>query len=168
MPLRLGKMFWRGMSLAAFGIVVDQISKWWILTEVMQPPQVIPVTPFFNLVMTWNRGVSFGLFNSGGSAGVWILSGLAVVIVLFLAQWLRRVERLSLALAIGAIIGGALGNVIDRMRFGAVADFLDVHILGYHWPAFNVADSLIFLGAVYLIVDSLFSGKESTEPAENR
>lgn len=168
MTLRPGKLFWWGLLIAAIGIVFDQATKWWILTQVMQPPQVIPVTSFFNLVMTWNRGISFGIFNSGGTTGVWILSSLAIVIVLFLINWLRRVEKLSLSLAIGAIIGGALGNVIDRVRFGAVADFLDVHVLGYHWPAFNVADSLIFVGAAYLIVDSFFSDKQSTQSTSDR
>ncbi len=98
-----------------------------------------------------------GLFDTEGRMGVWILSGLALVICGVLFQWMRKAHRLVLVLALGAIIGGAVGNVIDRLRFGAVFDFLDVHLAGYHWPAFNGADSFISVGAVFLILDSLFA-----------
>lgn len=145
-----------GLGLAGGVIVLDQLSKWWILEHVMNPPRAIEVLPFFNLVLAWNRGVSFGLFSSAPAAGPWILSGLAVVISAVLAVWLFRTRDKWLAVGIGLIIGGAIGNVIDRARFGAVTDFLDLHAFGYHWPAFNVADSAITLGAAALILDSLF------------
>ncbi|WP_046020149.1 signal peptidase II [Magnetospira sp. QH-2] len=150
-----------GLSLALLVLILDQLSKWWIVERVMAPPQVIEVTSFFNLVMVWNRGVSFGLFDSGGDYSVWILSGLAMVIVMVLAVWMGRSERGGLNLLLGLIIGGAIGNVIDRFRYGAVADFLDVHMGGLHWPAFNVADSAITVGAILLVADSLFGGEES-------
>jgi signal peptidase II len=149
----------RGLLIAAIVIALDQASKWWILLSVMNPPQLIEIVPFFNLVLTWNRGVSFGLFDTNSPATPWILSILAVAIVGVLISWLRRAEGKLIPIALGLIVGGAIGNVVDRMVHGAVVDFLDVHWGTYHWPAFNVADSGITVGAVLLIVDSLFSGR---------
>ena len=149
-----------GLGLITAIVVADQLSKWWIVEHVMQPPRVIPVTSFFNLVMGWNRGVSFGLFNSE-TAVAWIFIVLALGIVAFLAAWLVKADRMFVAVALSAVIGGAIGNVIDRIRFGAVADFLDFHVFGHHWPAFNVADSAISLGAALLIIDALFEGSHS-------
>ncbi len=149
----------RGLALAALVIALDQATKWWILLSVMQPPRMIEITPFFNLVLTWNRGVSFGLFNTGSVAGPWILSGLAIAVVALLVVWLSRAGGWFVIGALGLIIGGALGNVIDRAVHRAVVDFLDFHWAGYHWPAFNVADSAITVGATMLVVDSLFSGR---------
>lgn len=162
-----------GLSLAALIIVLDQISKWWIVETVMRPqgvwetpfytPTRIEVLPFFDLVMAWNRGVSFGIFNNGGDWNAVILSGLSIVIVAFLVGWLRKAHNRMVALALGGIIGGALGNVIDRVRWGAVADFLDVHVAGYHWPAFNLADSAITVGAILLVLDSLSGTRTSSK-----
>ncbi len=149
-----------GLIVAALVIVFDQATKWWIVDVVMQPPRIIPVTPFFNLVMGWNRGISFGLFDGDSAINVWILPLVALAIVAALVVWLRRVQGVWLASAIGLVIGGALGNVVDRLRFGAVADFLDFHVAGYHWPAFNVADSGITVGVTMLVLDSLFMGAE--------
>ena len=149
-------LFRKGLGLAAAVLILDQITKWWIVFTVMQPPRVIPVTPFFNLVMGWNRGVSFGMLDSDSQAAAWILSLLALAITAALGVWLYRADRLRVAFGIGLVIGGAVGNVIDRVRWGAVADFLDLHWAGYHWPAFNVADSAITVGALVLILDSLF------------
>ena len=142
-------------------VILDQASKWWILEHVMRPPRVIELTGFFNLVMGWNRGVSFGLFNTASPYNAWGLSAIALVIVAALTVWLKRTRGPFLAAAIGLVIGGALGNVVDRLRFGAVFDFLDLHAAGYHWPAFNVADSAITVGAVMLVVDSLFMHSEN-------
>ncbi|MEQ8194073.1 MAG: signal peptidase II [Rhodospirillales bacterium] len=150
-----------GLAVASVVTVLDQLSKWWIVAKVMQPPQIIPVTPFFNLVMGWNRGISFGLFHGDSAFNDWGLPALALVIVAVLLVWLWRSGGVLVPLAIGLIVGGALGNVIDRLRHGAVADFLDFHVAGYHWPAFNVADTGITVGAVLLIFDSLFGGRET-------
>ena len=150
------RRFTLGLGLAVAVIAVDQLSKWWIVERVMDPPRVMPVTPFFNLVMGWNRGVSFGMFNSDSAAATWVLSALALAIVGFLLVWMTRDDRASCAAVLGLVIGGALGNVIDRLRFGAVADFLDFHAFGYHWPAFNAADAAISLGALALLADALF------------
>ena len=148
--------------LSAAVIATDQLSKWWILVDIMNPPQVIELTPFFNLVLVWNRGVSFGLFNQASDYGPWILAGLALAICVFLYFWLKREDGRWAQWAIGLIIGGAIGNVIDRGIHGAVVDFIDLHAGGHHWPAFNVADSAITVGAVILILDSLFRPRESS------
>ncbi|MGB0669979.1 MAG: signal peptidase II [Rhodospirillales bacterium] len=150
----------RGMTIAGVILVLDQLTKRWILESVMNPPQVVEVTGFFNLVLTWNRGISFGLFNNDSSYNALALSALAAVIVAVLTVWLWRADRWHIVVAIGSIIGGAIGNVIDRFRFGAVVDFLDVHLMGLHWPAFNVADAAISLGAVALVFDALFQKPE--------
>jgi len=152
-PLKLG------LGLAALAIVLDQITKWLIVAVVMQPPHVVEILPIFNLVLTWNPGVSFGFFNDAGNGLV--LSLVAIGVVIFLTVWLRRAEAKLAVVGLGLIIGGALGNVIDRAvrPEHAVVDFLDAHWGGYHWPAFNVADSCITVGAILLIADSLFSGR---------
>ena len=142
--------------MAALVAVVDQVSKWWILDQVMVPPRVIPVTGFFNLVLGWNRGVSFGLFNSDSPYNALVFAFLAMVIIGVLMVWLWRSTDRPTRVAIGLIVGGAVGNVIDRLQFGAVVDFLDFHAFGQHWPAFNVADSGIVVGAVVLVASSLF------------
>lgn len=162
-----------GFGVAALVVALDQLSKWWIVEKVMRPegvlgtpfysPTRIEVLPVFDLVMAWNRGVSFGIGNNGGEWNALILSALAVAICVAMAVWLAKAETLLVRVALGGIIGGALGNVIDRARFGAVADFLDVHVAGYHWPAFNIADSAITVGAVFLVVDSLFASRVSSK-----
>ena len=161
----------QALCLAAAVIAADQASKWWIVERVMRPegvegtpffsPYRIDVLPVFDLVMAWNRGVSFGVFNNGGQWNALLLSLLSVAVVTGLLVWLRKAESRLIGLCIGSIIGGALGNVIDRVRWGAVADFLDVHVLGYHWPAFNVADSAISIGAVLLVIESVFSSRSA-------
>ncbi|MBO6518616.1 MAG: lipoprotein signal peptidase [Rhodospirillales bacterium] len=152
----------QGAAIAALMLVLDQVSKIWILTDVMNPPRVIEITPFFNLVLAWNRGVSFGMFSAESEIGPWLLTALAVAIMIALAVWLwRATSRLSV-IALGMIIGGAAGNVIDRLQHGAVTDFLDFHAFGYHWPAFNVADSAICVGAVILVLESLFTRSETS------
>lgn len=150
------------LGLAAAVFVLDQLSKWVILALVMDPPRVIPVLPVFNLVLVYNRGVSFGLFGSHSAWGPYVLSALAVAVSVALAFWARRAETPLLAGAIGAVIGGALGNVIDRLRFGAVVDFLDFYLPGSglpHWPAFNVADSAIVIGVALIAFDGLFAAR---------
>ena len=162
---RLAQM---GGLIAVISLIADQATKWWILEGIMQPPRVIPMTPFFNLVLTWNNGVSFGLFNNNNELNALILSVLAIAIVIFLILWLRKAENKRMAIGLGLIIGGALGNVIDRGIHGAVVDFLDFYVNSYHWPAFNVADSCITIGAVILIFDSLFSPKPEQAKIEDR
>jgi len=112
-------------------------------------------------------GDSFGMFNSGSAYTGWVLSALAVAIIIFLLNWLRKSNRGHISLAIGLIIGGAVGNIVDRAVHGAVFDFLDVFIGRYHWPAFNVADSGITIGAVILVLDSVLSKSENGESKDS-
>jgi len=146
-----------GLAALVITLLLDQLSKWWILTVTMAPPRIIPVTDFFNLVLVFNRGVSFGVFGDGAAWVRWALVVFAVLLSIGLFIWLLRARGGLLALGLGLIIGGAIGNVIDRIRFGGVVDFLDFHLSGWHWPAFNVADSAIMVGVMLLIFDSLNS-----------
>lgn len=148
-----------GLLVAMPIVALDQLTKWWVLNGLMDPPRVLPITDFFNLVLVWNRGVSFGLFDSDSPWGPILLSALAVAISVVLVIWLRRAGNRLTAVAIGVVLGGAIGNVIDRVRFGAVVDFLDFHAFGYHWPAFNVADSAISVGVGLLLYDGLFENR---------
>ncbi len=141
-------------------LLADQISKT-LLIDLLErtPGGGIEVTGFFNLVMVWNRGVSFGMFGRDGLPP-WILVAVSLAIVVALLVWIRRLDRPWTAVALGGIVGGAVGNIIDRLRFGAVADFFDLHLAGWHWPAFNIADAGIVVGVGMLLLDGLF-GKEA-------
>lgn len=161
-----GRLRWLGLGLAFATMALDQLTKWWIVNFVMNPPSVIEVTPFFNLVLGLNRGVSFGMFSSDSNLSRWLLTALALAIVCALAVWLWRAEKPWLAVALGLIIGGAIGNVIDRAMVGAVVDFLDFHAADYHWPAFNVADMGITCGAAVLIWDSVFGDQRDNFDGE--
>ena len=151
-----------GLTVAALTLIVDRLSKLWLVGYLADHPLGVEVTPFFNLVMVWNTGVSFGLFSGSGDAGRWILSALALAITGFLTVWLWSVRSRLIAVALGLVIGGALSNVIDRLYWGKVADFFDFHVAGYSWPAFNVSDSGVVIGVVLLLLDSLWprAGKE--------
>jgi signal peptidase II len=142
-------------AIAVAVVVLDQLSKFWILDLVkLQDRGSVPVLPVFQLTMVWNPGVSFGLMRADSSSGRWLLVAFAAAIVAGLAFWARRIERPLTALALGLVMGGAIGNnLIDRIRFGAVADFLDFHALWFPW-VFNVADSAISVGVVLLLLDS--------------
>ncbi len=152
-----------GLIVASAVIVLDQATKWWVVTIFMDPPRVVDVWPFFNVVMVWNRGVTFGFLGDTPYWGQWAFVGLSLAIVAILLLWLRRAETKWRAAAIGLIIGGALGNVIDRVNYGAVADFLDFHVAGYHWPAFNFADAAITVGVAIMFFDALFKRKETVK-----
>ncbi len=148
-----------GLAVAAAVAAADQLVKWWLLGVIAEAPGGIAVTSYFNLVMVWNRGVSFGLFG-GGALPPWLLGAAAIAIAVGLTVWLARIEERWLGAAVGAVIGGAVGNVVDRVRTGAVADFFDLHVGAYHWPAFNVADAAITLGVVFLFIDALLIRRE--------
>ncbi len=147
----------QGGVVAVLVVVLDQAFKLWIVSDIMVPPRVIEVTSFFNIVMVWNQGVSFGMFGNDSPWTQVVLAGVALAMAAVLAVWLSRTNRRVMAWPLGMIIGGALGNVIDRARFGAVADFLDFHYAGYHWPAFNIADIGITVGVVLLVFATTFS-----------
>ena len=169
-----------GLAVAAVVAIADQLSKAWVLRffAKQQPgEQIVPVTSFFNLVLTSNRGMSFGLFNSAnGSAALnaLVFTVIAAIIVGGLAVWLYRAREPLIGIAIGLVIGGAIGNVADRLRHGAVVDFLDFHwsgtaacrwpILSWntcHWYAFNLADAAICIGVGLMVIDSLLGRREA-------
>lgn len=156
-----------GSLIALVIFIADQWTKMFIVYDVMKNPHVIEVTSFFNIVMAWNRGVSFGMFGWDSHIKIYVLAAMAFVAAIGLFIWMTRENRIFFALPCGAIIGGAVGNGIDRLHWGAVADFLDFHAMGYHWPAFNVADMGITCGATLLIVDSLFTKSHSSKIDEN-
>ncbi|APH56264.1 Lipoprotein signal peptidase [Granulibacter bethesdensis] len=145
-----------GILAALIVLLADQGSKWFILETVNLPEKhQIVLLPVLNLTMVWNRGVTFGLLNGFGPAGIWILGGGAILIVAGLLLWMRRAENRLIAIALGMIGGGAIGNVIDRFRFGAVVDFIHAHIGDLSWFVFNVADAAIVIGVALLIIDTL-------------
>jgi signal peptidase II len=154
-----------GLSLSVAIFVLDQIAKWIVLGPGgFSPPgcletgyncRFIEVSPIFDLQMVWNRGVSFGLLRASEDLARWGLVALSFVISGVFFWWLRTAERRLTAAALGLVIGGALGNVVDRIRFGAVCDFLDFNGLWFPW-VFNVADAAISVGAVLLAVDMVF------------
>jgi signal peptidase II len=156
-------MLIRGLATAVVVVVLDQLSKTAVLAFFADRAfgDREMVTPFFNLSLTYNRGISFGLFNGGAGLNALVFSFAAAVIVAVLAFWLSRATTPFLAVAIGLIIGGAVGNVIDRLRLGAVVDFLDFHVGSLHWPAFNLADSAICVGVAALLVDGLLLRREA-------
>jgi len=146
-------------GLALILLVLDQQTKTMVLTSPTLAEGAIRVTSFFNIVLVWNKGISFGMLSELGDDLSSLLVVLTLLVVVILLAWLWRTSELLTALGIGLVIGGALGNVIDRWRFGAVVDFLDVHVGGWHWPAFNLADSGIVLGAAILLLDGLLAGR---------
>jgi signal peptidase II len=175
---RPGRFFLLGFILIAALIFADQYSKWWVIEHMLrtgneprlfkdwfmtlQPVSffldqretynIVSLTPFLNFVMVWNTGVSFGMFNSDSELVKVLLIGVALFISLLMMIWLSLTSRGLVSAAIILIVSGAIGNVFDRVRFGAVADFIDFHVAGLHWPAFNVADSGIVLGGILLIL----------------
>lgn len=142
------------VALAALSVIVlDQLSKWYLLAIVALPARPpIEITGFFRLVMVWNRGVSFGLFNQHGDYMPWFLMALALAIAAVLARLALKSAYATERTAYALVIGGALGNVIDRLRFGAVADFFYFHLGALGWPAFNLADACICVGVIGLLL----------------
>ncbi|WP_430009133.1 signal peptidase II [Methylophaga lonarensis] len=142
--------------LTAVVIVLDQASKW-LMSAWLDLYQSVAVLPFFNLTLAHNSGAAFSFLANAGGWQRWFFIVLALTVSLVLLIWLSRLKASARmeAAALSLIMGGALGNVIDRFIHGYVVDFLDFHAAGYHWPAFNVADMAIFIGAALLIIDSL-------------
>ncbi|MCW8973761.1 MAG: signal peptidase II [Gammaproteobacteria bacterium] len=137
-------------------IVLDQLTKLWA-GSALSYAEPMPVIPFFNLTLLHNTGAAFSFLSTAGGWQRWFFALTAVVVSAILLAWLKRLKpgQMWLALALALVLGGALGNVIDRLYFGYVIDFLDFYYNNWHWPAFNVADMAISVGAVMLIIDSL-------------
>ena len=154
--------FARWLSLAGMVIVADFATKAWVLSA-FHLHESVAVTSFFNLVLVMNPGASFSFLADAGGWQRWFFIVLALAISAWLVAMIRRhaAERLMPA-ALALVLGGALGNVIDRVRFGAVVDFLDFHAAGWHWPAFNVADSAITIGVILLVWQQLRHNEPQT------
>lgn len=152
--------FGRWLALAGIVIVADFLTKAWVLAA-FQPHESVAVLPFFNLVLVFNAGAAFSFLAQAGGWQKWFFVGLALAISAWIVVMLRRhaEDRLQ-SFGLALVLGGALGNVIDRLRFGAVVDFLDFHVAGWHWPAFNVADAAISVGVALLVWHS-FIHKEA-------
>jgi signal peptidase II len=148
-----------GLGVALATVLIDQAHKAWMLYVYdIGAKGTVTVTPFFDLVLVWNQGISYGLLPQQSAAGRLGLILFALGASLALTVWLARLESRLTAIAIGLIIGGAIGNAIDRMLYGAVADFFSFHAFGYQWYVFNIADTAIVAGVVGLLYDSLFRG----------
>ena len=154
-----GRFSMLGAIVTMATLAADQLNKWWMIYvfDIAEKGKVT-ITPFFDLVMVWNEGISYGLFPQGGPLGQAVLIGVAVVAVIVLTAWLARAERRLVAVSLGLIAGGAAGNAIDRLLYGAVADFFSLHAFGFYWYIFNIADVAIVVGVMGLLYDLLFSG----------
>ena len=135
-------------------LAADQVIKLVVVEFVMQPPREIPVLPFLNLILTFNQGVGFGMFADQLADIPGILGGVKILIVLGLLIWAALSKTSVEAFSLGLIAGGAAGNIVDRLRDGAVTDFIDMYVGSWHWPAYNFADIAIFCGAVLLVWSS--------------
>ncbi|MBM3468251.1 MAG: signal peptidase II [Alphaproteobacteria bacterium] len=144
-----------GMALAGGVYILDQVSKWIVLKHLMTSPHTFSVTSFLNIILAWNKGISFGLLSNNNPYSVWILVVIAIGFAALLILWILQAETKIMSLAFGLVLGGALGNVTDRIRFGAVADFLDFHVYGFHWYTFNIADAAIVLGVALILLEYL-------------
>jgi signal peptidase II len=148
-----------GLGIAASVVLIDQAHKAWMLYVYdIAARGAVRITSYFDLVLVWNQGISYGLFPQESTLGRLGLVLFALVASLALAAWLARLDSRLAAASIGLIIGGAIGNTIDRMVHGAVADFFSFHAFGYQWYVFNIADAAIVAGVVGLLYDSVFGG----------
>lgn len=153
---------WLGVTLAV--IVLDLVTKAWVV-EVFREGEALPVTSFFSLVLAYNTGAAFSFLAGAGGWQRWFFAGIAIAASIFLLWMLRRGGSKVLCLGVTLILGGALGNLWDRITIGRVTDFLLFHYAGWSWPAFNVADSAITVGAALLIFDSFRTGRRDAAPA---
>ena len=158
-----------GLMVAAMTLIADLASKEYFYTLLFDPMRRIEIMPFFNLTAVWNYGISFGLFQAGGRAEWLLLLAATAIITVVVGHWLWRAEDRATAVACGLIFGGAIGNIHDRARFGAVRDFFDFYIGDYHWPAFNIADSAIVIGVIFLLFLTFkFSAKGYDAPQQKK
>jgi signal peptidase II len=162
--------FWRhGAVAAAITVVLDQLTKLWLIFGFdLGRRGLVPLAPMLDLVLTWNTGISYGLFQQDSELGRWVLFGIKLAAVLVLSLWLARAGSRLTAVALGLIIGGAVGNAVDRLAYGAVADFVLFHITTaswqFRWYVFNLADAAIVAGVVGLLYETLFPGRAAKAP----
>jgi signal peptidase II len=155
-----------GALVALAVLIADQASKLWVLYGLkMADHEKVAVTPFMDFELLWNPGISFSLFQQDTAAGRWILLALTLAATVLLSAWLWRVGSRVAGIALGALVGGALGNGYDRFVYDAVVDFVGLHAFGYHWYVFNVADTAITLGVILLLYDSFAADRRSVSAA---
>lgn len=159
----------RWLWLSTLLVALDQASKWLAL-ERLAPYEAVPLLPGFNLTLMFNTGAAFSFLSNAGGWQRWGLSLLALVLSVALTFWLRRLSRAEVLSAVGLalIIGGAIGNLWDRLVYGYVVDFIDLYVADWHWPAFNIADSAITVGAALLVWEGLFGGRRGNDQDTNR
>lgn len=152
---------WRWLWLSALVVVLDQATKW-LAESYLEFLRPVPVLPSFNLTLMYNTGAAFSLLADASGWQRWFFMILALGISAVLLVWIGRLQpgQRLLGLALGLILGGAVGNLIDRVWHGHVIDFIQVYYDRWYWPAFNIADSAITVGAVLLVADSLFGGRK--------
>lgn len=157
----------RWLWLSALIVVADQASKQFIAAS-MSLYDSIPVVPFLRLTYVHNTGAAFSFLSDAGGWQRWLFAGLAIVIGAIIAVWLGRLEQRQklLAVSLALILGGAVGNLIDRLVYGYVIDFIDVYYQAWHWPAFNVADAAISIGVALMLLDSLLDGQREAQQAD--
>lgn len=166
-PVRVRWRLPHWLMLAAMVVVFDQGTKAWAL-KTLTAGAPVALTPFLNLVLVFNPGAAFSFLADADGWQRWFFTLLALAVSAWIVHTLRRhPDATAMNLSLSLILGGALGNVIDRLRFGAVVDFVDVHAAGWHWPAFNVADSAITVGAL-LLVWTQFRPVAKTAPGSSR
>lgn len=145
--------------IALLVLFLDQLTK--LLAVSMLPVHYfVPVFPFFNLFLTYNKGVSFSLFASDASHTPILLSIFSIIICIGVCYWMYKEKNKTVQIGLSLILGGAIGNIIDRIRLGSVIDFLDFHYVTYHWPAFNIADTAICIGAFLIFINLMFKKEE--------
>lgn len=150
------------LTLAVIVLVMDLLTKRWVELNLTYGQQIM-ITEFFNLVLTYNAGAAFSFLSDASGWQRWFLSTIAVLVSVLIVYLLyKNTANRLFCLALSLILGGALGNLWDRIMLGHVVDFLDFHLNGYHWPAFNLADSAIFCGAFLLILDSIRNGRNDS------
>jgi len=150
------------LILAAIILVLDLLSKRWVEFNLSYGQQIV-ITDFFNLVLAYNAGAAFSFLSDASGWQRWFLSTIAVLVAILIVYLLyKHTSNRLFCFALSLILGGALGNLWDRITLGHVVDFMDFHVVGYHWPAFNLADSAIFCGACLLILDSIRNGRNDS------
>lgn len=154
-----GKLFRLGAAVAVAVLAADQASKAWVLVVLMPRAAPLVLLPVLDFRLVRNTGITFGLLNGSSEAGPLLLALVAIAVVIGLGVWLYRAERPLVACSIGAIAGGAVGNVIDRLRFGWVVDFIQAHAFGWSWYVFNLADAAIVCGVAALLLDGILGGR---------
>ncbi len=147
-----------GLAVAVLVLVADQLSKWWVIARLGLPLLGdVPLAPGLDFTWVNNHGVTFGLLQTASGAGHLTLGLLQLAITLLLVGWMHRADRRLVAASLGLIVGGATGNIVDRLRYGYVVDFIRAHALGYSWYVFNLADSCIVCGIGVLLIDGAFA-----------